>query len=170
MNRHHTLQVLVGVRQRRTEAFDQAVVQAKTQWEQALLAEQAAQDAVQGALAREEREQHKLKAMTVAGQSVDVTGLWGREHQLELMQTKVLEARRALDARAQETRRRADELRLRRLDAHRNRQKIEAFQNDLLSLHHAQQQHEDDLQDEESEETAVSRMVLLASPAQRLAA
>lgn len=165
MSRMRALRVLVKVRQRRGQALDDAVTAAQRTHAAAQTTEHAAGDQVQSALSAEDDARLKLAQMLDIGQTFDVTTMTARQHQIGVMTGKVVEAQGELERCNAETAVCLQDVRARRAETARNRQKIEAMQNDIKKLLAAKQQLEDDEQDEEAEEAAISRMIATARQA-----
>lgn len=167
MNRQRTLRVLLGVRQRRAQVFDDAVAQAARQRDEAAAAEQAAGDQLASAQGREQTARDKLSALTEPGQTFDTTGLMARQHLVEVMQGNAIEASAERERCTRASLSSVEMLLGRRADAARNRQKINGLCADLATLAREARQRDDDTQDEEAEEAAISRMLAAVRPLPR---
>jgi chromosome segregation ATPase len=159
VDRTRALKVLVGVRERRGRSLEEAVEAALAQQAEAREHEQAAQQALQGALAAEAAERNKLLSMTDAGQDFNVDAMTLRQHAAEWMKGKVVVQEQEVERCQTTVEQRTQDLRSRRGELARNREKIEALKGDIAAIRAARQSADDDLQDEESEETAISRML-----------
>lgn len=164
MSREKALPLLVGVRQRRGRALDDAVQAAVGTLEGAEAELRAARQTLVDAVAAEAGARAKLLALTDAGQMIDVTMMAVREHLADEMKARVAQRQQQVEHSTGERERRAQELRARRADVARNRQKIEALQADIAALRAERQRADDDQQDEESEETAVARLLHARRP------
>jgi hypothetical protein len=153
------MKVLIGVRERRRVALDEAV-RAALQQEQAAQAEaQAAQQALVGALEAEAQERNKLVALTDVGQVFDIHLLMLREHVVDVRKEKVVRQQSEVEQRDTLLLQRRQDVRERRDQRSRNTQKIESLHDDLQRWRDERQREQDDLQDEDSEETAIARIV-----------
>ena len=165
MSRMRALKSLVKVRQRRGEALDQAVTGAVRTHEDAKATEQDACDQVESAQSAEDAVRRKLSEMLDVGQTFDANMITVREHQITVMAGKVVEAQGEVERCAAEAERCMQEVRAKRAEAARNRQKIDAMKGDIAKLLAERQQAEDDEQDEEAEEAAISRLIANARQA-----
>lgn len=162
MNQLRALRVLTKVRQRRGVALDEAVAQAQQTHAAALATEAQAREAVDAALVNEAAARHKLVQMLDAGQTFNATSMAARQNQIEVMAGLVVTARAVVERCSVEVVNCMQQLRERRADVARNKQKIQAMQSDIKRLLDERQQAEDDQQDEEAEEAAIGRMVAAA--------
>jgi chromosome segregation ATPase len=163
MNKVRALRILVRVRRRRGQALDDAVMAAVRAHEASQAAEQLAGEQVQAAVAAVDAARFRLAAMMDSGQIIDVTAMTGRQHQVEAMAGKVGEAEAELQRCAADTARCRQDVKARRDAVSRNRQKIDALDEDIQRLLRERQQSEDDQQDEEAEEAAIGRMIAAAA-------
>lgn len=159
MSRSRAVKVLVGVRERRERALDEAVRSAQQSVDEAQGEVQAAQQAVADAVAAEAAERARLMASTDAGQSIDVGMLTVREHLAEVMKGQVAQRQQEVERCNAALDHCRQELGERRAAVMRNRQKIEALKEDIAALLRARQQEDDDQQDEEAEEAAITRLL-----------
>jgi hypothetical protein len=159
MNRTKALKVLVGVRERRGLAMDEAVQAALRREDEARAGVEAANDALAGVLAAEAQERNKLQRLTDPGQTFDINMLMLREHAADAMKGKVAKQQVEVDRCGSVLAERGQDVRARRADVSRNRQKIESLKGDIAKMHAARQREDDDQQDEEAEETAIARLI-----------
>jgi hypothetical protein len=159
MNRLRALRVLLGVRERRGKALDDAVTEALRVHEAALATEREAGTRQQAAQQREAGARARLSDMLEPGRSFDAVSLEARRCQVEIMVGQVAEARQDTERCAADTARCQDLVRQRRADVARNRQKIGTLHDDIARLLAERQRAADDDQDEEAEEGAISRMI-----------
>ena len=159
MNQLRALRVLVKVRVRRGVALEEAVALAQRTHAAAQASEDQAREAVDAALANEGAARHKLAQMLDAGQTFNVTSMEARQNQIDIMVGLTVTARADVERCSADVANCAQQLRDRRADVARNKQKIQAMQNDIKRLLEERQQAEDDQQDEEAEEAAIGRMV-----------
>lgn len=159
MNRAQVMKLLIGVRERRCRALDEAVRAALRQEQAAQTEAQAAQRALVGALAAETEERGNLLALTDAGQTFDINLLMLREHVVGARKEKVVQQQSEVEQRDAVVLQREQDVRARRELRTRNTQKIESLQGDLTQWRDECQREQDDLQDEDSEEIAIARIV-----------
>lgn len=153
------MKVLIGVRERRSTPLDEAVRAALRKEQLAQAEAHAAQQALVDALAAEMQERGKLVELTDAGQTFDIHLLTLREYVVSSKKEAVVQQQSQLEARNTALTQSRQDLRSRRDLRARNRQKIESLQTGLKAWHAQRQLEQDDQQDEESEETAVARML-----------
>lgn len=165
VDRTRALKVLVGVRERRSRSFEEAVEAALRQQAEAREHEEAAQKALLDALAAEAAERNKLLSMTDVGQDFNVDALTLRQHAVEWMKGKVVVQQQEVERCQTTVEQRTQDVRSRRRELARNREKIEALKADIAAIRAARQSADDDTQDEESEEAAISRMLQARSAA-----
>jgi chromosome segregation ATPase len=159
MSRQRSLKVLIGVRERRAQALTDAVTAAMRAREAAVAAERAAVAAVGVAVEAEAAGIARLRSTTDRGEVISFEAITTRRYEVEAMKERVVQQQQAADRCADEIVARKNEVRTRRADVTRNEQKIDALRADIKALLAAKQQVEDDDQDEEAEETAISRMI-----------
>lgn len=164
-NRIRSLKTLIGVRERRNKALEQAVSVALTRQSEASQKEQAAQQSLVEAVAAETSEKDRLRSLTDAGQTFDIQAMIVRQHVAEVMKDKVALRQKDIEQCAQVLSDCTQDVRTRRRDVTRNGQKIDALKGDIAAIRVARQAEDDDLQDEEAEEAAISRLLLARSKA-----
>ncbi len=158
MKRDAVMQLLIGVRQRRSRALDEAVHQALRQEQAAIDGVKAAQDRLVSAVAAEARERDRLRSLTDPGQTFDVQLLLLREHLVSAEKEKVVRQQGELEQCDSALQQRRGELRARRADRARNERRIDALADDLERWRDERRREEDDAQDEEAEEAASTRL------------
>lgn len=165
-NRLRSLKTLMGVRERRSRALDEAVKAALARQTEADHEEQAARQSLTDAVTAQAQEKNRLLSLTDAGQTFDIQAVISRQHVAELLKDKVV-------LRQQDTERcelalaeRKQDVQTRRREVTRNGQKIDALKSDISAIHVARQKEDDDQQDEEAEEAAISRLLQTRSSAQ----
>jgi hypothetical protein len=159
MDRAKVWKVLIGVRERRSQALE-ADVRTAIKTEQA---QQAQVQAAEQTLATEEQahaqEKGKLLALSDPGQQFDVLTLMLREHVLDTSKEKVQQRQGQLnDCNKALTQSQLD-LQERRRQRMRNQQKIGSLQEHHQAWQDEQQRAQDDQQDEEAEEAAIARAI-----------
>jgi hypothetical protein len=158
-NRTRALKVLVGVRERRGRTLEEAVDAALVRQDEAHTQEQAARQALVGALAAEAGERTKLLALTDAGCTFDIHMMVLREHVAETLKGKVVLQQQDVEQCGGVVTQCTHDVRSCRGEVARNRQKVQALKDDIAAVRAALQRADDDQQDEEAEETAISRML-----------
>jgi len=158
MDRIRTFKMLQQVRERRTVVMQEAVDDAMARRDEAGALKRAAERAVAEALSAEALERHRLADLTSAGQSFDIGTLLLREHVAATRKSEVVFKQQDVERCDGTLNQRVDELRARRGELARHRQKIDALAGDIARLEATRQQEDDDRQDEEAEEAAVSRL------------
>jgi len=159
VKRQKALGVLVGVRVRRTRMLEQAFVEAVKAHQTAIDAETAAEEAAAGARAAEDAQRQKLRTMTDCGECFDIGALLARQHLVQTLSVVVAQRQAELGQRKTEMIEQQAKVSARRADVARNHRKIEVLHEQIAVLAAARRQAEDDEQDEEAEEVAISRMI-----------
>jgi Bacterial type III secretion protein (HrpB7) len=165
MSRQRALRLLAKVRARRAKALEEAVKEATNAHRQALQAEDNARDAVQDAVEEELAEVGKLQQVTSAGQTFDINELLYRQHHSEILKKNVVTCQNTLEQNIQGTGKAKQEVRARRLVVTRNEQKTQSLKDQIGQIQAAAQLAADDAQDEDAEESAISRMILASKAA-----
>jgi hypothetical protein len=159
VNRDQVLKVLIGVRERRRRALEDAVRAAQAQEQLAQSEAQAAQRALVDAVTAESRERDKMQALTAVGQTFDIHLLMLREHVVATQKEQVVQQQSQVEQRDAVLLQRRQDVSTRRNARTRNGQKIDSLQGNLKRWRDERQRDEDDLQDEDAEETAIARIV-----------
>ena len=158
-NRIRSLKTLIGVRERRSRALEEAVDAALARQAEAGSQEQAARRSLVDALAAEAGEKNRLLSLTDAGQTFDIQAMILRQHVAQMMKDKVVLRQKDTERCELALTDCTQDVRTRRREVTRNGQKIDALKSDITAIHVARQSEDDDLQDEEAEEAAISRLI-----------
>jgi hypothetical protein len=160
MSRQRALGLLVKVRARRVNALEEAVKQAMSEHQQAIQIEDEARNAVSAAIDEEQAGVEKLQAVTSAGHRFDINELLYRQDHAKTLKGNVENCQSTLETKMQSTTTAKLQIRERRLAVTRHEQKTTSLKNEILQIKAAAQLLADDAQDEEAEESSISRLIL----------
>ncbi len=162
MSTQRSLRLLVKVRVRRVNALEEAVKKAVQEHQKAMEAEAGARNAVSVAIDEERAGIEKLQEVTSAGHRFDINEFLYREDHAKSLKGNVETCQSTLESKMQSTTTAKLQIRERRLAVTRHEQKTESLKNRISQMQAAAQLSADDAQDEEAEESSISRMILAA--------
>jgi Bacterial type III secretion protein (HrpB7) len=159
MNRQVALGTLVKVRTRRLGALEEAVKLAVKAHQRAVADEEDTRNAVKDAVKKELAGLEKLQQLTDAGQTFDINELTYQQDHAKTLKANIESHQQSYEQKIRGTAQAKQTINERRLAVTRNEQKTKSLKDQLAQLRQAAQLATDDAQDEESEESAISRMI-----------
>jgi Bacterial type III secretion protein (HrpB7) len=162
MSKQRSLRLLVKVRVRRVNALEEAVKNAMGAHQKAIEVEDEARNAVSTAIDEERAGVEKLQEVTSAGHRFDINEFLYREDHAKSLKGNVETCQSTLESKMQATVARKQEIRERRLVVTRHEQKTTSLKNQISQMQAEAQLNADDAQDEEAEESSISRFILAA--------